>query len=264
MGMPLLDRFRLDGKVAVVTGASRGIGAASATALAEAGADVVIAARSAETLAGVVREIESLGRRALAVPCDLSDLSAMQALVDAATGELGGLDVVVNNVGGSMPQPFLDTTTKAMEDAFHFNVSTAFELTRLAVPALLERGGGSVVNITSVMGHLSDRGFAAYGTAKGAMTHMTHLLAADLAPRIRVNAIAPGSIETEALGMVLNEELEALMVGATPMRRLGTVEDIALGVLYLASDASSYVTGKVLSIDGGLTFPNLSLGIPDL
>ena len=195
---------------------------------------------------------------------DLSDLSSMAALVEAATGELGGLDIVVNNVGGSLPQPFMDTSTKTMVDAFNFNVSTAYELTKQAVPKLLERGGGCVINITSVMGHLSDRGFAAYGTAKGAMTHMTHLLAADLAPKIRVNAVAPGSIETEALGMVLNDELEALMVGATPMRRLGTVEDIAAGVLYLASPASSYVTGKVLAIDGGLTFPNLSLGIPDL
>ena len=251
--MTLLDRFRLDGKVAVVTGASRGIGAACATAMAEVGADVVIAARSKETLEQVVDQIESHGRRAVAVACDLDDLSNMERLIDAAVSELGGVDVVVNNVGGSMPQPFLDTTTKAMEDAFHFNVSTAFELTRLAVPALLERGGGSIINITSVMGHLSDRGFAAYGTAKGAMTHMTHLVAADLAPRIRVNAVAPGSIETEALGMVLNDELEALMVGATPMRRLGTVEDIALGVLYLASDASSYVTGSTLVIDGGYT-----------
>jgi 7-alpha-hydroxysteroid dehydrogenase len=96
------------------------------------------------------------------------------------------------------------------------------------------------------------------------MTHMTHLLAADLAPRIRVNAVAPGSIETEALGMVLNDELEALMTGATPMRRLGTVEDIAAAVLYLSSPAAGYVTGKVLAVDGGLTFPNLSLGLPDL
>lgn len=262
--MTLLDLFRLDGKVAVVTGASRGIGAACATAFAEAGADVVISARSEETLAEVTSVIEGLGRRAVAVPCDLSKLDNMQALVDAAGSELGGLDIVVNNVGGSLPAPFLDTPVKAMEDAFHFNVSTAYELTRLAVPALLERGGGSVVNITSVMGHLSDRGFAAYGTAKGAMTHMTHLLAADLAPRIRVNAVAPGSIETEALGMVLNDELEALMTGATPMRRLGTVEDIAAAVLYLSSPAASYVTGKVLAVDGGLTFPNLSLGIPDL
>jgi 7-alpha-hydroxysteroid dehydrogenase len=151
-----------------------------------------------------------------------------------------------------------------MEEAFHFNVSSTFELTRLAVPALLARGGGSVVNISSVMGHLSDRGYAAYGTAKGGVTHLTRLLAADLAPRIRVNAIAPGTVETEALGMVLNDELKRSMVAATPMRRLGTVEDIALGVAYLASDASSYVTGKVLAIDGGLTFPSLSLGIPDV
>jgi 7-alpha-hydroxysteroid dehydrogenase len=254
----------MDGKVAVVTGASRGIGAASAIGLAECGADVVIAARSKDTLADVTKQIEALGRRAVAVACNLDKLDNMQALVDAATNELGGLDIVINNVGGSMPQSFDDTSTRAMEDAFHFNVSTAFHLTKLAAPAMLARGGGSVVNITSVMGHLSDRGFAAYGTAKGAMTHMTHLLAADLAPRIRVNAIAPGSIETDALGMVLNEELEALMVKGTPMRRLGRVEDIALGVLYLASPASSYVTGKILAIDGGLTFPNLSLGLPDL
>lgn len=262
--MSLLDRFRLDGKVAVVTGASRGIGAAAAAALAEAGADVVVAARSADTLATVTDRIESVGRRAVAVACDLGELANMRALVDAATNELGGLDVVVNNVGGAMPQPFLDTSVETMEAAFHFNVSTAFQLTQLAVPALLERGGGSVINVTSVMGHLSDRGYAAYGTAKAAMTHMTHLLAADLAPKVRVNAIAPGSIETEALGMVLSDQLEQQMVAATPMRRLGTVEDIALGVLYLASTASSYVTGKVLAIDGGITFPNLSLGMPDL
>jgi 7-alpha-hydroxysteroid dehydrogenase len=263
--MSLLDRFRLDGKVAVVTGASRGIGAASATALAEAGADLVIAARSADTLAGVTKEIESLGRRAVAVPCDLSDLGNMQALIDAATSELGGVDVVVNNVGGSMPQPFLDTTTKTMEDAFHFNVSTAFELTRLAVPALLERGGGSVINITSVMGHLSDRGFAAYGTAKGAMTHMTHLVAADLAPKIRVNAIAVGSIATSALDIVLQDDgLRTEMESSTPLGRIGDPEEIAATVLFLASAAGGYVTGKVVEVDGGIEQPNLDMGLPDL
>lgn len=262
--MSLLDRFRLDGKVAIVTGASRGIGARAATALAEMGADVVIAARSAESLASVCSEVEALGRRAVAVPCDLSDLASMRTLVDTATAELGGIDIVVNNVGGALPQPFLDTSVETMEQAFRFNVSTAFQLTQLAVAPMLERGGGSVVNITSVMGHLVDRGYAAYGTAKGAMTHMTHLLAADLAPRIRVNAIAPGSIRTDALAGVLDAELERRMLDATPMRRLGTVDDIALGVIYLASDASSFVTGKVLAIDGGTTAPTLSLGIPDL
>ena len=136
--------------------------------------------------------------------------------------------------------------------------------TKLATPVLLERGGGSVINITSTMGRLTDRGYVAYGTAKGALSHLTHLLAADLAPKIRVNAIAPGAIETDALGMVLNDELEQLMVAGTPMRRLGRVEDIALGALYLASDASSYMTGRILDIDGGINFPNLSLGLPDL
>lgn len=262
--MALLDRFRLDDKVAIVTGASRGIGAATAVALAEAGADVVIAARSTDALSNVVHNIERFGRRAIAVPCDLGDLDSMQSLVDAAVSQLGRLDIVVNNVGGTTPRPLLDTTTDAMEEAFHFNVSTAFQLTKLAVPALLERDGGSIVNITSVMGHLSDRGYAAYGTAKAAMTHLTRLLAADLAPKIRVNAIAPGSIVTDALAGVLNDELEELMLAATPMRRLGDVEDIALGVVYLASNASAFVTGQVLAIDGGATHPTLSLGIADL
>jgi len=262
--MSLLDRFHLDGKVAIVTGASRGIGAACATAMAEVGADVVIAARSKETLEQVVDTIEGMGRKAVAIACDLDELANMQRLVDAAVSDLGGLDIVVNNVGGSMPQPFLDTSLHTFEEALHFNVTTAFQLTKLAVPVLLERGGGSVINITSTMGRLADRGYVAYGTAKGALSHMTHLLAADLAPKIRVNAIAPGAIETDALGMVLNDELEQLMVAGTPMRRLGRVEDIALGAIYLASDASSYMTGRILDIDGGINFPNLSLGLPDL
>lgn len=261
--MTLLDRFRLDGKVAIVTGASRGIGAASAAALAEVGADVVIAARSKDTLAEVTAEIEGHGRRASAVACDLDDLGNMQVLIDAAL-ELGGLDVVVNNVGGTMPQPFLDTSVRAFEAAFHFNVSTAYQLTQLATPVLLERGGGSVINISSTMGWQADRGYAAYGTAKGALSHLTRLLAADLAPKIRVNAIAPGAIVTDALGMVLDDNLEKLMVEGTPMRRLGQPEDIALGVVYLASPASDYMTGRMLQIDGGINFPNLSLGIPDL
>ena len=262
--MSLLDRFRLDGKIAVITGASRGIGAACATAMAEVGADVVIAARSKDTLEQVVDQIEGLGRRAVAIACDLDDLDNMQRLIDAAVSELGGLDIVVNNVGGSMPQPFLDTSLHTFEEALHFNVATAYQLTKLATPVLLERGAGSVINITSTMGRLADRGYVAYGTAKGALAHMTRLLAVDLAPKIRVNAIAPGAIETDALGMVLNDELEKLMVAGTPMRRLGRVEDIALGALYLASDASSYMTGRILDIDGGINFPNLSLGLPDL
>ncbi|HSO95035.1 MAG TPA: SDR family oxidoreductase, partial [Acidimicrobiia bacterium] len=183
----------------------------------------------------------------------------------AAVAEFGRLDVVVNNAGGSMPAPLLDTSVRSFEQAFHFNVTTAFALTKAALPHLLERDRGAVVNISSAMGRLRDRGFVAYGTAKAALAHMTRLMAADCAPRVRVNAIAVGSVATSALEVVLtNDPLRDEMVEHTPMRRLGEVDDIALGVLYLASDAASFVTGKVIEIDGGIEAPNLNLGLPDL
>jgi 7-alpha-hydroxysteroid dehydrogenase len=260
-----MERFRLNGRVAVVTGAGRGIGAASARVLAEAGADVVLAARTQEQLDAVAEEVGAFERRAVVVPCDVSEDGALEALVDRAVAELGGVDIVVNNAGGAMPRPFLDTRAKHLEDAFHFNVTTALTLSQLAVPHMLERGGGAIVNISSAMGRLTDRGYVAYGTAKGALSHMTRLMASDLAPRIRVNAIAVGSVATSALEIVLtNDELREEMVRRTPLRRLGEPDDIALAVLYLCSPAGDFVTGKVLEVDGGLEFPNLELGLPDL
>ena len=259
------DHFLVTDQIAVVTGAGRGIGRQTAITLAEAGADVVISARSADQLAEVAAAIEATGRRAVVVPADLSDLTTLPTLVDAAISELGGLDIVVNNVGGSFPRPLLETSAAMFEKAFHFNVTTALELTKAAVPAMLERGGGSVVNISSVIGKLTDRGFAAYGTAKAALTHLTKLMAEDLSPRIRVNAIGVGSTETSALEMVLTDDgLRTAMEEGTPLRRLGQPLDIALGVLYLSSPAGSYLTGKILEIDGGLTHPSLRLGLPDL
>jgi len=260
-----LERFRLTDQVAIITGAGRGIGAAVAVTYAEAGADVVIASRTQEQLDGVAAQVKEAGRRALVVPCDLNDTSNLPGLVDQAIDTFGRVDVVVNNVGGSAPRPFLDTSEGYLERAFHFNVTTAFALSKAAVPRMLEGGGGAIVNISSTMGRLRDRGFVAYGVAKAALAHMTRLLAIDLAPRIRVNAIAVGSVETSALETVLSsDELLAEMTGKTPMRRLGQPEDIALGALYLASPAGSFVTGKVLEIDGGLEAPNLDLRLPDL
>ena len=240
----LLDRFRLPDRVAIITGASRGIGAATALALAEAGADLVVAARNSDNLAELARQIEAdTGRRAVAVPADLADLDTLPGLIDAAIDAFGRIDVVVNNVGGTVPRPFLATKPRYLEVAFHFNVTVAYELTRLAVPHLLEAGGGSVINISSTMGHLADRGFVAYGTAKATLEHMTRLLAADLSPKVRVNVVAPGSIETDALATVLDDNMRTTMIGNTPLHRLGTPEDIALAVLYLASDAGSFITG---------------------
>ena len=261
----ILDLFRLDGRVAVVTGAGRGIGAAIAGAFAEAGADVVIGARTEEQLERVAEGVRGLGRRAVVVPGDLSSREGMQRLGDGAMEELGRLDVVVNNVGGSLPGPFLQTSERAFEEALRWNVTTAFNLTQLAVPNLLKGGGGSVLNIASAAGRFSDRGFSAYGTAKAALCHLTTNLALDLAPRVRVNAIAPGAIETEALGVVLqNEEITRRMVEGTPLRRLGRVEDIAAAAVYLTSPAGSYVTGRVIDVDGGIRRSNLEMGIPDL
>jgi 7-alpha-hydroxysteroid dehydrogenase len=260
-----LEKFRVDGKIAVITGAGRGIGAESARVLAEAGADVVITARTKEQLDQVAEEVRAHGRRAVVVPSDVSESGALEALAQAAVDELGGIDIVVNNAGGTMPKPFLDTSPRFLEQAFHFNVTTAFELSKHAVPHMLERGGGAIVNISSAMGRLTDRGYVGYGTAKGALSHMTRLMAADLSPKIRVNGIAVGSVATSALDVVLtNDDLRNEMVSRTPLKRLGEPDDIALAVLYLSSPAGSFVTGKVLEVDGGLEFPNLQLGLPDL
>lgn len=259
-----LERFQLTDQVAVITGAGRGIGAASARVLAEAGADIVLASRTKEQLDVVADEVRALGREALVVPLDVNELDELDRLVTETVERFGRLDIVVNNAGGSMPRPFLDTSPGFMERAFHFNVTTAFALTKAATPHLLA-SGGSVINISSAIGRLRDRGFVGYGTAKAALTHMTRLLAADLAPKVRVNAIAVGSTATSALEIVLeNDELHDEMVRRTPLRRLGDPEDIALGVLYLASSGSSWVTGKILEIDGGLEEPNLEMNLPDL
>jgi 7-alpha-hydroxysteroid dehydrogenase len=261
----ILDRFLITDRVAVVTGAGRGIGAATAVALAQAGADVVISSRTETQLREVAEQIEKAGRRAHVVAADLSDLDAVAGLADAARDTFGRLDIVVNNVGGTYPRPLLDSSAEFLEEAFHFNVSTAHTLTRAAVPAMLAGGGGAVVNISSIMGRVSGRGFLAYGTAKAALAHYTELAAADLAPRIRVNAVAVGSVATSALDIVTgNDELRGRMEQATPLRKIGAAEDIAAAVLYLASPAGGYTTGKVLQVDGGLQQPNLDLGLPDL
>jgi 7-alpha-hydroxysteroid dehydrogenase len=259
------ERFRLDDQVAIVTGAGRGIGAATAVALAEAGADVVLSARTPDQLAAVAAQVEAAGRRAAVVPADLSDLDAVAGLAEAAREAFGRIDVVVNNVGGTMPRPFLDTSPRRLIEAFSFNVATAHALTRAAVPIMLETGGGSVVGISSMMGRTAGRGFVAYGTAKAGLAHWTRLAAQDLAPRIRVNAIAVGSIATSALEIVLNDDgLRTTMEQGTPLRRIGEPEEIAATVLFLASRAGGYITGKIVEVDGGIEQPNLDMGLPDL
>jgi 7-alpha-hydroxysteroid dehydrogenase len=263
----ILDRFAVTDQVAIVTGSGRGIGAATALALAEAGADLVLAARTEDQLRQVAARIEAVGRRAVVVPGDLTDIALMASLAETAREEFGRVDIIVNNLGGTMPRPLLDTSPRALEEAFHFNVGAGHALVRAAVPLMLEgdHPGGSIVNISSVMGHVGARGYLAYGTVKGALDQYTRLAARDLSPRIRVNAVAVGSTATSALDIVMaSDELRTQMEEATPLQRIGDPEDIAATVLFLASSAGSFLTGKIIEADGGLQSANLEFGLPDL
>lgn len=265
----ILDRFRMDGQVALVTGAGRGIGRGIAQAYAEAGADVVCAARTQQQIDQAAEEIRGLGRRALAIQCDVMEDDQLEALVDAALAEFGRIDVLVNNAGGSPPTPTLQLTDEAFEKAFHFNVTTALHLSRRVLAGMVKRvddaGGepvGSIVNISSGLSRLVEPGFVAYGTAKAALSHMTRLMAHEFAPHVRVNAIAVGATLTDALAPFVTGELKEQMEEMTPMRRLGSTEDIAAAALYLASPASSWVTGKIFEVDGGTEASNWPIKIP--
>jgi 7-alpha-hydroxysteroid dehydrogenase len=268
--VPILERFRLTDRVALITGAGKGIGAAIALAFAEAGADTALMARTESDLEEVADGVRKLRRRALVFPANVNDLDALAGAVEQTAEGLGGIDIVVNNAGGAFPMPLVDTRPSDMEAAFHFNVSAPVELTRLSVPHLLKRGGGSVLNIGSMAGVHSSRGFVPYGTVKAALHHATTLMAADLAPKIRVNAILPGAVETDALRMYLDyldtkdPSMRATMLERTHMKRNGTPEDVAAAALYLCSDAASWVTGKLLEVDGGFGFELLPRTIPDL
>ena len=262
----ILDRFHLDGQVAIVTGASKGIGRGIALGFAEAGADVVCAARTAADLEPVVDVIRALGRRALAVPTDVMKTEDLDRLVDTTVRELGRLDVLVNNAGGTMPRAAMVTDERFFDTALHFNATAAFLLTQRAARAMVDTvGGGSVVNISSRSSDMVQTSFVAYGAAKAALNMMTRNLAAELAPKVRVNAISVGGIATDALQIVLtSDELRAQFEANTPMGRAGTVEDIAACALYLASPAGGWVTGKVFQVDGGSEFPAITVPVPKL
>jgi 7-alpha-hydroxysteroid dehydrogenase len=203
------------------------------------------------------------------VPANLAHTDEVAALAQAAYDAFGRLDVVVNNVGGTIPNAFLDTDVAYLEEAFHFNVATAHALSRAAVPLMLKSAAEgrqkSITSISSMMGRTAGRGYLAYGTAKAALAHWSRLAATDLAPSIRVNGIYVGSVMTSALEFVAGvPEMKEAMEKATPLGRIGEAEDIAAGVVYLASRAGQFITGKLLEIDGGIQEPNLDLGLPDL
>jgi 7-alpha-hydroxysteroid dehydrogenase len=262
----ILDRFKLTDRVAIVTGAGKGIGRGIALAFAEAGADVVCAARTKGDIESTAKAVAERGRRALAVPTDVLQAADLERLVDAAVSEFGRIDVLVNNAGGTGPRAALQTSERFFENALRMNVTQAFLLSKLCIPRMVETaGGGAIVNVSSRSSDMVQTAFVAYGAGKAALNMMTRNLAAEVAPKVRVNAISVGGVETEGLAVVLTSDaLREQFNRNTPMGRPGTVEDIAACALYLASPASSWVTGKIFQVDGGTEHPSMSVPVPPL
>jgi 7-alpha-hydroxysteroid dehydrogenase len=262
----ILDHFKLTDRVAIVTGAGKGIGAGTAVALAEAGADVVCAARTEADIEQTAERVRATGRRALPVPTDVLVRDQLEHLVAAAVEEFGRIDILVNNAGGWPPRPALRTSADGFEQALRFNVVAPFLLTRLVVPVMVETaGGGAVVNISSRSASMVQPAFVAYGAGKAGLNMVTRNMAVEIAPKVRINAIEVGGVETDALASVLTDDsIRRQLEDNTPMRRVGQVEDIAAGVVYLASDASSWVTGKVIEIDGGVEHPAFTIPVEPL
>lgn len=262
----ILDNFALTDQVAIVTGAGQGIGRSIALGLAEAGADVVVAARTVADLEEVVALVEAMGRRALAVRTDVMESDQLDHLVAETLRVFGRLDILINNAGGTAPRPAMMTSERFFHSAVHFNAIAPFLLTKIAAQAMVDTtGGGSVVNISSRAADMVLTSFVAYGVGKAALTHMTKNLAAEFAPLVRVNAIGTGAIDTQALATVMqDEQMRSDFLARTPMGRAGTPEDIACAALYLASPASSWVTGTILNVDGGSSVPAVQIPVPPL
>ena len=247
--------LRLDGRVALVTGAGRGLGAGAAIALAQAGAEVVLVARTAAHLEEAAERIRGLGGRATPAVCDVTDAAAIRRLI----AELPALDILVNNAGTNFPEPFVDVSDAHLDAILGLNVRAVFITAQAAVRKMLEhpdrRGrGGAVINISSQMGHVGAPDRTAYCMSKHAVEGLTKAMGVELAPHnIRVNSIGPTFIETPLMRRIVNARGRADVVSRIPMGHLGRIEDIMGAVVYLASPAAALVTGTHLLVDGGWT-----------
>ena len=249
-------KFRLDGRTALVTGAGRGIGRASAIALAHAGAEVWLAARTPSDLDAAAAEINAAGGRAHVMVCDVTDAVA----VNRAIAALPSLDVLVNNAGMNIPQPFVDVSEDNLDRVLNLNIRAMFITAQAAVKKMLETSArksrsGSVINITSQMGHVGAPTRTVYCLTKHAIEGFTKALAVELAPQnIRVNSIAPTFLETPMTApMFARPEFAKWVMDRIPLGRLGQLDEVAASVVYVASDAASLMTGASLVIDGGWT-----------
>jgi 3-oxoacyl-[acyl-carrier protein] reductase len=243
---------RFEGRIALVTGASRGIGAAIARRLGAEGATVLAAARSSEGLERVVSEIVAGPGRAEAVPLDLADLASLEAAVKESLASHGQIDVLVNNAGITEDNLVLRMSRESWDRVLATNLTGAFLLTQAVVKSMVRRRYGRIVNVTSVVGLMGNAGQANYAAAKAGLVGLTKSVARELGSRnVTCNAVAPGFIET-AMTDRMTEEARAALTGQIPLQRLGRPEDVANAVAYLASEEAGYVTGTVLNVSGGL------------
>ena len=248
--------FSLDGKVAIVTGASRGIGRAIALGFARAGADVALAARSEGDLKSLADEIEETGRRAIVVPTDVTQRDQIESLIERTSEELGRLDILVNNAGGTrFMAPIVGLRPEGWDKAMALNLDSVFHATQLAAQKMVAGGGGSIIQISSVAGLIGTQGLSFYSAAKGAVRLLSQSVAKELAEsNVRVNSIAPGWVATD-LNANLREDAATnkFVTDMVPMKRWGQAEEIVGAAIFLASDAASFVTGATLVVDGGQT-----------
>ncbi len=251
-----MSTFDLTGRTALVTGASRGIGRGLALGLAEAGADVVVSARDEALLREVAAQIEALGRKALVLPADVTDPEACAQLVADSIAGQGGLDIVVNNAGGSsFMGPFTELRFSGWEKTMRLNVDSIVHISKAVGPHLLERGSGSIINVASVAGLSATPFLAAYGASKAAVISLTKTLAYEWGGSgVRVNALCPGWTMTDLnRDLWSGDDAGASWVQGQALKRWATVEEMVGPTVFLASDASSYVTGQALVVDGGQT-----------
>jgi len=245
--------MELKGKVALISGSSRGIGRAIAILLAEAGSDVIVNYVSNSKAAGdVVQTVQATGRKALAIRADVSEVKQTDSMMDQALNEFGKVDILVNNAGITRDRSFLKISREQWKEVLLVNLEGAFNLTHGLLPLMIESGWGRIINISSIVAQMGNFGQSNYAVAKGGLIAFTKTLAREVAMKnITVNCVSPGFIDTDMTSVVSEEALDVVRF-ITPMRRLGKPEEVAIAVRFLANPKSSFITGQVINVNGGM------------